>query len=50
VSSIDRGLRNSYPGVVVCGASYHGAGIPACIASGRAAARAVLQLVSRQEL
>ncbi len=49
VSSIAQGLRDSYPGVMVCGASYHGAGIPACIASGRAAARSVLQLVSRQK-
>jgi protoporphyrinogen/coproporphyrinogen III oxidase len=49
VSSIAEGLRKSYPGVAVCGASYHGAGIPACIASGRAAARSVFQLVSHQE-
>ncbi len=29
------------PGLAVCGATYEGVGIPACIASGRAAARAV---------
>jgi oxygen-dependent protoporphyrinogen oxidase len=50
VSSIAAGLRDSFPGVGVCGASYHGAGIPACIASGRAVARSVLELVTQQEL
>jgi len=29
-------------GVVLAGAAYHGVGIPACIASGRAAAHALL--------
>ena len=29
-------------GVALAGAAYHGVGIPACIASGRAAARALL--------
>ena len=29
-------------GLALCGAAYDGVGIPACIASGRAAARAVL--------
>ena len=29
-------------GVAVAGAAYHGVGIPACVASGRAAARALL--------
>ena len=29
-------------GVAVAGAAYHGVGIPACIASGRAAAHALL--------
>jgi oxygen-dependent protoporphyrinogen oxidase len=38
VSSITEGLRRHFPGVAICGASYHGAGIPACIASGRQAA------------
>ena len=33
--------RRNLPGVTFCGSSYRGAGIPACIASGRAAARAV---------
>ena len=31
------------PGAAVAGAAYHGVGIPACIASGRQAARAVLR-------
>jgi oxygen-dependent protoporphyrinogen oxidase len=35
-------LRRTHPGVELCGASYSGVGIPACVASGRAAARAVL--------
>jgi oxygen-dependent protoporphyrinogen oxidase len=35
--------RAPLPGVHVCGAAYDGVGIPACIASGRAAARAVLE-------
>ncbi len=30
------------PGAALAGAAYHGVGIPACIASGRRAARAVL--------
>jgi protoporphyrinogen/coproporphyrinogen III oxidase len=42
---ITSGLRRSHPGVTVCGASYHGAGIPACISSGRAAARTIRQAV-----
>jgi oxygen-dependent protoporphyrinogen oxidase len=46
VSGVAEGLRRSHPGVRVCGASYHGAGIPACVASGRAAARSLLQSVS----
>ncbi len=39
------GLRRAlaaYDGIAVCGAAYDGVGIPACIASGRAAAAAVL--------
>jgi len=31
------------PGLAMCGAAYDGVGVPACIASGRAAARAVLE-------
>jgi len=34
--------RDLPPGLALCGAAYDGVGIPACIASGRAAARAVL--------
>jgi oxygen-dependent protoporphyrinogen oxidase len=34
--------REVPPGVALCGAAYDGVGIPACIASGRAAARSVL--------
>jgi protoporphyrinogen/coproporphyrinogen III oxidase len=43
VSRIADGLRRDFPGVTVCGASYHGAGIPACIASGRRAAGLALE-------
>jgi oxygen-dependent protoporphyrinogen oxidase len=35
-------LRRDYPGVTLCGAGYQGSGIPACIASGRRAARSVM--------
>ncbi|MCF2526258.1 protoporphyrinogen oxidase [Yinghuangia soli] len=34
------------PGLEVCGAAYHGVGIPACIASGRRAAAGVLAALS----
>ena len=34
--------RELPPGLALCGAAYDGVGIPACIASGRSAARAVL--------
>jgi len=37
-----RTARGLPPGLTVCGAAYDGVGIPACIGSGRAAARAVL--------
>lgn len=40
VGTVEAGLRRDFPGVGVCGSSYGGAGIPACIASGRAAGRA----------
>ena len=40
--AIDRTLRAEHPSVTLAGASYRGSGIPACIASGRAAARAAL--------
>jgi protoporphyrinogen/coproporphyrinogen III oxidase len=35
------------PGLAVCGAAYDGVGIPACIATARAAASEVLQFLSR---
>lgn len=38
LEGVEAGLAARWPGVSVCGASYHGAGIPACIASGRSAA------------
>jgi protoporphyrinogen/coproporphyrinogen III oxidase len=49
VGSIMEGLGQTHPGVVLCGAAYHGAGIPACIASGRRAARAAFGVVNRSE-
>ena len=49
VAGIAEGLGTTHPGVVVCGAAYHGAGIPACIASGRGAARSVFRAVSHSE-
>jgi protoporphyrinogen/coproporphyrinogen III oxidase len=47
IARVRRGVAE-LPGVAVCGAAYDGVGIPACIASGAAAATAVLHaLVSR---
>jgi oxygen-dependent protoporphyrinogen oxidase len=45
VRSITADLARTHPGVTVCGASYQGAGLPACIASGRAAARTAVAAV-----
>ncbi len=45
VEDINAALRQTHPMVHLCGASYHGAGIPACIASGRLAARSIRQAV-----
>ena len=42
VERIERAVR-AHPGLAVAGAPYRGVGIPACIASGREAARAVLE-------
>jgi oxygen-dependent protoporphyrinogen oxidase len=42
VAAVAAELRAALPGVALAGASYGGAGIPACIASGRAAAGAAL--------
>jgi protoporphyrinogen/coproporphyrinogen III oxidase len=39
VARIEGTLRHAFPWVALAGASYRGSGIPACIASGRAAAR-----------
>lgn len=38
VAAVEASLAASLPGVALAGASYRGAGIPACIASGRSAA------------
>jgi protoporphyrinogen/coproporphyrinogen III oxidase len=50
VRSISEELGRTFPGIAVCGASYQGAGIPACIASGRRAARYVLDSLGRSRL
>lgn len=47
VAAIEDALRAEQPGVFVAGASYRGSGIPACIASGRAAAESALGLQER---
>jgi oxygen-dependent protoporphyrinogen oxidase len=41
VDRIEAALRRDVPGVALAGASLRGSGVPACIASGRRAARAV---------
>lgn len=47
VAAIEAALRSEHPGVFLAGASYRGSGIPACIASGRAAAESALGLQER---
>jgi oxygen-dependent protoporphyrinogen oxidase len=42
VGRINEELRRSHPRVMLCGASYRGIGIPACIGSGRDAAKRLL--------
>jgi oxygen-dependent protoporphyrinogen oxidase len=42
VDAIEAALAEALPGVHLAGAAYRGLGVPACIASGRAAARAAL--------
>jgi oxygen-dependent protoporphyrinogen oxidase len=42
VAEITGELARSSPGVALAGAGYSGAGVPACVASGRSAARALL--------
>jgi oxygen-dependent protoporphyrinogen oxidase len=41
VAHVEAALRRRAPNVALAGSSYHGAGVPACIASGRRAARRV---------
>lgn len=43
IAAAERALRAAAPGVVLAGAALRGVGIPACIASGRAAAAAVAE-------
>jgi oxygen-dependent protoporphyrinogen oxidase len=43
VQQLESTLGRALPTVALAGASYHGAGLPACIASGRRAARAVFE-------
>jgi protoporphyrinogen/coproporphyrinogen III oxidase len=42
IATIETALRQALPQVALAGASYRGSGIPACIASGRAAAASLL--------
>jgi oxygen-dependent protoporphyrinogen oxidase len=49
VERITDELRRTYPRVTICGASYSGAGIPACISSGRAAARAAFRATRERQ-
>jgi oxygen-dependent protoporphyrinogen oxidase len=44
VSGIESAVRR-LPAIALAGAAYHGVGIPACVASGRAAARSVLESI-----
>ncbi len=44
VERAERDVRTKLPGAALCGSSYRGIGIPACIASGRAAARSLRPL------
>jgi oxygen-dependent protoporphyrinogen oxidase len=43
MAAVDAALRRRLPTVTLAGASYRGSGIPACIASGRRAARIALE-------
>ncbi len=45
VARIERGLAD-VGGVTLCGAAYHGAGVGACVADGRAAAAAALEALT----
>jgi oxygen-dependent protoporphyrinogen oxidase len=46
VAGIEAAVRR-LPAAALAGAAYHGVGIPACVASGRGAARAVLEALGR---
>jgi oxygen-dependent protoporphyrinogen oxidase len=46
VRQLEDTLGRALPTVALAGASYHGAGVPACIASGRGAARSVWERAS----
>lgn len=46
VAAIHASVSN-LPGVAVAGAAYHGVGIPACVGSGRTAARQILDSLAR---
>ena len=46
VRAIEGELHVNFPGVEVCGSSYGGAGLPACISSGRSAGR---RIAARQQ-
>ena len=49
VAAIEAGLAADLPGVALAGSSYRGVGIPACIASGAAAASAAMAHARRSE-
>ena len=49
LAAIEKRLAEELPAVALAGASYRGSGIPACVASGRAAARQVLAGGRRRE-
>jgi oxygen-dependent protoporphyrinogen oxidase len=45
IAAVEAALATRLPGVALAGAALRGVGIPACIGSGRAAARAVVAAV-----
>jgi oxygen-dependent protoporphyrinogen oxidase len=47
MAAIEKAVSAALPTVALAGASYYGSGLPACIASGRRAARAVLAATGR---
>jgi oxygen-dependent protoporphyrinogen oxidase len=48
VAGAEEEMARRLPGVALCGSSYHGAGVPACIASGRKAARRLVALAGER--